>query len=173
MSRLPAEGALWVNKILKLYDVIVVFKDERHELIIKGKGVIPSSLGEPWGELARVIQNYTTCDGQIDVIRSHQLKLLVVLKQKCSVNLPAYLNFLLHDTNYRIKKSQCIETVMSHHCLIRLIVSYNLAQQQSILEELIFSIEGAFSLPTPNHVLKRRGIPLQQIFPKITKILLG
>ena len=45
---------------------------------------------------------------------------------------------------------------MSHHCLIRLIVSYNLAQQQSSLEELVFAIEGGLALPAPNPISKRK-----------------
>ena len=52
---LPAEGPVWTNKWLKLQDAIEIFKEEGKELIIKGKGVRPSSVGEPWGELARVI----------------------------------------------------------------------------------------------------------------------
>lgn len=86
------------------------------------------------------------------MVRPRQLKLLAVLKQKCSVNLLAYLNFLLHDTARSIKKYQHIETIVSHHCLIRLIVSYKLAQQQSSWEELVFSIEGGLALPMPNLV---------------------
>ena len=126
---LPAEGPMWTNKRRKFHDVIETFKDEEQELIIKGKGVRPSSLGEPWGELARVVQNFITCDGRKDVVRPRQLKLLVVLKQKCSVNIPVYLNFLLHDSAERIRKSRHIEKVVSHYCLIRLIVSFNIAQR--------------------------------------------
>ena len=86
----------------------------------------------------------------------HQLKILAVLKQKCSVNSPAYLNFLLHDFVETIKKSRHIETLVSQHCLIRLIVSYNLAQQQTSWEESIFSTEGGLAFPAPNPVPKRK-----------------
>lgn len=127
VSGLLAEGLVWANKLLKFHDAIETFKDEGQELIKKGKGIQPSSLGEPWGELARIVQNYITCDGHKDVVRLHQLKLLAVLKQKCSVNLPALLNFLGHDMAERLRRSQHIEIVVSQHCLIRLIVSYNLA----------------------------------------------
>lgn len=80
VSRLPAEGPVWAGKQLKLQDAIKDFRDEGHELIKKGKGIRPSSLGEPWGELARIVQNYNTCDGRKDVVRPRQLKLLAVLK---------------------------------------------------------------------------------------------
>lgn len=66
------------------------------------------------------------------------------------------MNFLLHDFAERIRKSQHIETIVSHHFLIRLIVSYNLAQQQTSWEELIFAIEGGLALPAPNLVLERK-----------------
>lgn len=59
------------------------------------------------------------------------------------------MKFLLHDAAQSIKKSRHIETVVSHHCLIRLIVSYNLAQQQTSWEELMFTIEGGLAFPTP------------------------
>ena len=100
------------------------------------------------------------------MVRLCQFKLLVVLKQKCYVNLPAYLNFLLHEITERIKKSQHIETIVSHHSLIRLIVSYNLTQQQSSWEELIFSLEGGLALPVPNLVLKRKRTTLIVTIPK-------
>ena len=63
------------------------------------------------------------------MVRPRHLKLLAVLKQKCVVNLPAYLNFLLHDAAWSIRKSRHVETIASHHELIWLIVSYSLAQQ--------------------------------------------
>jgi len=49
VSGLLAEGLVWANQHLKLHDAIEAFKDEVHELIIKGKGIQLSSLGEPWG----------------------------------------------------------------------------------------------------------------------------
>lgn len=115
---LPAVEPIWTHKKLKLQDAMATFRDEGQILIFKGKGLQPSSLGEPWMELARVVQSYITCDGRKDVVRLHHLKLLAVLKQKCVVNLPAYLNFLLHDVAQSIKKNRHIDTVVSHHCLI-------------------------------------------------------
>ena len=106
-------------------------------------------LGEPWTELARIVQSYITCDGRKDVVRPRHLKLLAVLKQKCTINLPAFLNSLLHDIACGIRKAQHADMVVSHHCLIRLIVSYSLTQQQTSWEELISSIEGCMALPTP------------------------
>ena len=110
---------------------------------------MPATLGETWAKLARIVQNYITCDDIKDVVRPRHLKLLVVLKQKCDVNLPTYLNFLLHDATRSIRKSRHVESVISHHGLIRLIVSYSLAQQQSSWEELVFSIDGGLALPAP------------------------
>ena len=95
------------------------------------------------------MQSYITCDGRKDVVRPHHLKLLAVLKQKCAINFLAYLNFLLHDAARSIRKSHHTEMVVSHHCLIRLIVIYILAQQQTRWEELVFLIDGGISLPAP------------------------
>ena len=83
------------------------------------------------------------------MVRPHHFKLLSVLKHKCAVNLPAYLIFLLHDAAESIKKSRHIGIVVSHHCLIQLIVSYSLAQQQTSWEELVFNIDEGLALPTP------------------------
>lgn len=49
---LSVEGLVWASKWLQLHDTIEAFKDEGQELIKKGKGIRPFSLGEPWGELA-------------------------------------------------------------------------------------------------------------------------
>ena len=97
-------------------------------MTIRGKGVLPATLGEPWAELAKIIQSYITCEGKKDVVRPRHLKLLAVLKQKCSVNLPALLNSLLHDVARSMKRTQHIDSVVSHHGLIQLIVNYSLTQ---------------------------------------------
>jgi len=52
VSGLPAEGPVWAGNRLKFHDAIEAFRDEGQELIKKGKGLRPSSLREPWGELA-------------------------------------------------------------------------------------------------------------------------
>ena len=75
------------------------------------------------------MQAYITCNGRKDVVRPRHLKLLAVLKQKCTINLPTFLNSLLHDIAHGIRKAQHADMVVSHHCLIRLIVSYSLAQK--------------------------------------------
>jgi len=82
------------------------------------------------------------------------------------VNLPALFNFLLHDTTERIRRSQNIESVVCYNYLIRLIVSYNLTQQQSSWEELIFAIEGRLALPVPNPVPKRKRTTLARNIPQ-------
>ena len=66
------------------------------------------------------------------------------------------MNFLLYDTAQSLKQSWHIENFVSHHCLIRLLVSHSLAQQQTSWEELVFTIEGGLALPAPNLVLKRK-----------------
>jgi len=43
-----------------------------------GKGIYPSALQQPWQELAVIIQRYITCDGQHDMVKPQQLKLLAI-----------------------------------------------------------------------------------------------
>lgn len=83
------------------------------------------------------------------MVRPCHLKLLVVLRQKCVVNFPAYLISLLHNAARSIRKSHHTKMVVSHHGLSRLIVNHSLAQQQSSREELVFSIDGGLALPAP------------------------
>lgn len=112
-----------------MQDTIKIFQDEGQNLTRSGKGVLPIALVEPWEELVRIVQNYITCEGRKDVVRPCHLKLLVVLKQKCTVNLPVFLNSLLHDVAQSMKKSLHVESVVSHHGLIQLIISYSISQQ--------------------------------------------
>lgn len=63
VSGLPAIRPIWMHTKLRLQEAIATFRDEGQNLIVKGKGIQPSSLGEPWTELARIIQSYITCDG--------------------------------------------------------------------------------------------------------------
>ena len=83
------------------------------------------------------------------MVRPRHLKLLAVLKKKCSINLPALLNSLLHDVGRSLKKAQHIESVVSHHGLIRIVVSHSLTQQQSSWDELIAMIERGVTAPSP------------------------
>lgn len=61
---LLVEGVLWAKKHIMLQDGMEIFRDAGEELTRKGKGIQPSSLGEPWPELASVIQRYITSDGR-------------------------------------------------------------------------------------------------------------
>ena len=128
VSGLLAEGTIWSQKHVLLQDAVENFKDEGEQVVRKGKGIQPSSLAEPWRELASIIQRYITYDGCRDVVRPRQLKLLVFLKQKLTVNLPSLLNSLLHDTAVRIRWFRHPEAVISHDGLIRLIISHSLVQ---------------------------------------------
>ena len=129
VTRLPDLGPIWTTKKERLQKIVELFQDEGQELTVKGKGVLPATLGEPWSELAKVVQSYITCEGRKDVVRPRHLKLLAVLKGKCAVNLPALLNSLLHDTSRSLKKAHHEDAVVSHHGLIHLIVTYSLARQ--------------------------------------------
>jgi len=101
--------------------------------------------------LVKIIQSYITCEGRKDVVRLGHLKLLAVLNKKCSVNLPAFLNSSLHDVARSMKKAQYVESVVSHHGLIRLIVRHSLSQQQSSWEYIISMIDGRLTTPSPKH----------------------
>ena len=55
LSRLSTEGAVWSKNHVMLHDMVEIFKDASEELTRKGKGIQPSSLGEPWCELTSVV----------------------------------------------------------------------------------------------------------------------
>ena len=84
------------------------------------------------------------------MVRPGQLKLLAVLKLKITVNLPSFLNSLLHDTADRIRWARHPETVVSNHGLIRLIVSHNLVQQNLTWDGLIAPLEISQNLVIQN-----------------------
>ena len=74
VSALPATGPVWTLKKERLQKIMKIFQDEGQNLIVRGKGVLPTALGEPWAELARSIQSYITCEGRKDVVRPRHLK---------------------------------------------------------------------------------------------------
>ena len=141
VSGLPEEGNIWSQKHILLQDAVETFKDEGEQVMQKGKGIQPSSLAETWKELASIIQRYITCDGRRDVVRPRQLKLLAVLKQKLTVNLPSLLNSLLHDTIFRIRWARHPKVVISHHGLIRLIISHSLVQYNLTWDGFMTTLE--------------------------------
>lgn len=63
------------------------------------------------------------------MVKPRQLKLLTILKQKITVNLPFYLNYVLHDVSCQVRKENDPHTTISHHGLIKLIIVHGLAQQ--------------------------------------------
>jgi len=65
-------------------------------------------------------------DRGVDVVKPCQLKLLVVLKQKITVNLPFYLNFVLHDVSRRVVKEKDPHKIIIHYGLIKLIIIHGL-----------------------------------------------
>ena len=75
------------------------------------------------------------------MVRPQQLKILVFLKQKLTVNFPSLLNSLLHDTTTRIRRARHPEMVISHHGLIRIIISHSLVQYELTWDGFITGLE--------------------------------
>jgi len=48
VSRLPATRPVWTLKKERLQKIIETFQEEGQSLTIRGKGVLPVALGEPW-----------------------------------------------------------------------------------------------------------------------------
>jgi hypothetical protein len=120
-----------------LKEVVEYFVEPGEELDKKGKGLNPSALSEPWRELEGVIQRYITCDGRYDVVRPCHLKLLATLKQRLVINLPFFLNAMLHEVAARTQKAKDPVTIISHHGLVKLIVNRALSQTQITWGDLI------------------------------------
>jgi hypothetical protein len=137
VTGLPNMGIQWTGRYTTLKEAVETFTDPGEELDKKGKGLNPSTLREPWKELAGVIQWYITCDGRYDVIRPRHLKLLAALKQRLVLNLPFFLNAILHEVALRTQKSKDPVTIISHHRLVKLITIKALSQTQLTWDNLI------------------------------------
>jgi hypothetical protein len=137
VTGLPNTGIQWTGKYTTLKEAVESFVDPGEELDKKGKGLNPSALSEPWKELAGVIQRYITCDGRYDVIRPRHLKLLAALKQRLVINLPFFLNAMLHEVAIRTQKAKDHVTIISHHGLVKMIVNRALSQTQITWGDLI------------------------------------
>lgn len=66
---LPEEGARWIDRHVLLQDAVVLFQDPNEQLVCKGKGIHPTTLKQPWQELATIVQRYITCDRRQDVVK--------------------------------------------------------------------------------------------------------
>jgi hypothetical protein len=71
------------------------------------------------------------------VIHPCHLKLLAVLKQWLVINLPFFLNVMLHEVAIRTQKAKDLVTIISHHGLVKLIVNRALSQTQITWGDLI------------------------------------
>jgi len=47
VSGLPGVGPVWTLKKERLQKIMEIFQDEGQSLTVKGKGVLPATLGEP------------------------------------------------------------------------------------------------------------------------------
>jgi hypothetical protein len=130
-------GIQWTGRYTTLKEAMETFTDPREELDKKGKGPNPSTLKEPWKELAGIIQWYITFDGRYDIIQSRHLKLLAALKQWLVLNLPFFLNAILHEVVLRAQKSKDPVIAISHHRLVKLITNKALSQTQLTWDNLI------------------------------------
>jgi len=119
---LPIEGINWVKKNTVFHEVVELFKYLGEKLVWKGTGICPISLSKPWRELEKVFQKYITCDDHHDVVRPRHLKLLATLKKKIVINLPFFLNMLLHEVACSVRKSRNTQAIVIHHGLIKLVV---------------------------------------------------
>jgi hypothetical protein len=104
VTGLPNIGIQWTGRYTVLKESVESFVDPREELDKKGKGLNPNTLSEPWKELSSVIQRYITYDRRYDVIQPRHLKFLAALKQWLVINLPFFLNSMLHEVAIRTKK---------------------------------------------------------------------
>ena len=48
VSGIPAQGTIWTQKKIRIREAMKIFQDDGQTLVIKGKGVHPTSLREPW-----------------------------------------------------------------------------------------------------------------------------
>ena len=55
VSGIPVQGTTWTQKKIRIHEAMKIFQDDRQMLTIKGRGVQPASLGEPWTELAKIV----------------------------------------------------------------------------------------------------------------------
>ena len=64
------------------------------------------------------------------MVKPRQLELLAALKPNISINLPGFLNSVLHDIVVRLTKAKNPQAVVSHQGLIKLIIIHELDRQQ-------------------------------------------
>jgi hypothetical protein len=134
---LPNTSIQWIGRYTMLKEAVESFVHPREDLEKNGKGHNPNTLIKPWKQLVGVIQRYITYDGIYDVIRPRHLKLLVALKQWLVINLPFFLNAMLHQVALRTQNSKDPITVINHHGLVKLIVSKAFIQTQLTWDNLI------------------------------------
>jgi lambda repressor-like predicted transcriptional regulator len=135
---LPNEGIQWSGKYTMLKEVVESFIKPREELDKKGKGLNPTALNEPWRELEGVIQRYITYDGRYNVVWPLHLKLLATLKHRLVINLPFFLNAMLHEVAAKTQKDKYPVTIISHHGIVlKIILNSSLSQTRITWGDLI------------------------------------
>jgi hypothetical protein len=71
------------------------------------------------------------------MIHPRHLKLPAALKQQLVINLPFFLNAMLHKVAIRTSKAKYPFIIISHHGLVKIIVNKALSQTQMTLGDLI------------------------------------
>jgi hypothetical protein len=119
----PEDGELWFQRRSSSATLREEFtRGTSEELVGSDKGVLRSSLIEPWRHVAYIVQKFLTCEGRFKLLFGYHFWLLIHLRHHRYVNVPYFLFHSLQLMSNKAKGSPRPENSVTNHGLIKLIV---------------------------------------------------
>ena len=138
---MPKTGERWFKSTtIKDIEFRSYLKPE-HKCITFKKDIPRSYLEEKWQHLLKAILVYITCDGRYSIVMFYHFKLMNHFTGRCPLNLPFYLHKSLTKMTHQVQALPSkVESRLSHHSLIKLIVFQELQKRDRSWEYLLFGV---------------------------------
>jgi hypothetical protein len=139
VTEMPRTGERWFKSTtIKDIEFRSYLKPE-HKCITLKKDIPRSYLEEKWQRFLKAIQVYITCEGRYSRVMFYHFKLMNHFTGRCPLNLPFYLHKSLTKMTHQVQAIPSkVQSRLSHHSLIKLIVFQELQKRDRSWEYLLF-----------------------------------
>lgn len=131
------EGKRWFNRKVNDPSLKGDFLQEEELLVKKGRGIDRLSLTQPWADVSLYLIKYITWEGREKIVFNYHFPLLNHLQNLQLINLPYFLLGKIRHMVAVVKTTVHLETCVTNHGLIKLIVLDSLSWQCKNWQEFI------------------------------------
>ena len=128
VTSLPQEGDIWFKNIgVDDQGWKVMLKNPGMDVSLFRKGIPISALKSKWRNMILILQKFITHEGRFGCMYVYHIRLVMNFLENGEINLAFFLlNSLRRMASNVQKKREFIDTTMSHHGLIKVLIEFHL-----------------------------------------------